>query len=42
MYIRKPYNNTRKSVTMGSIWLLGGEVFENNAVRTESAKIASE
>ena len=29
-------------MTLGSIWLLGGEVFEKNAVRTEGAKIASE
>jgi hypothetical protein len=42
MNIRKPYNNTQKFVTLGSIWLLGGEVVEKNAVGTESAKVAIE
>jgi len=41
MNVRKPYNNTRKSVALGSIWMLGGEVLEKHAVRTESATIAS-
>lgn len=40
MDIRKSYK-THKSVALGSIWLLGGEVFEKNSVRTESAEIAS-